>query len=129
MEHKFKKILVVEDHSLAQKMVVMTLKAVGSNDVDVANNGTEAFNQFQEKHYDLIFMDLGLPDIDGYTVTKKIRDLEKQKLRAPVTIVALTAHIEEKCKNNALNSGMDNFLSKPISLEQARDIIVNGSFE
>lgn len=67
-------------------------------------------------------MDLGLPDTDGYTVTETIREMEEQTNRH-TPIVALTAHTDETFKKNAFESGMDDFLTKPITIEKAKQVI------
>ncbi len=113
------RILVVEDNALVQKITVMAIEALGYQ-VDTAATGAEAIAQFKAHHYQFIFMDLGLPDIDGCTVTETIRELE-DGYHTP--IVALTAHTDEMVQENALKSGMDDFLSKPLTADHAKAVI------
>lgn len=102
-------ILVVEDNQINQKIARIFLEDAGYK-VDIAANGKEAISHANKKQYDLILMDIGLPDIDGIEVTKHIR---KIKNSPHVPIIALTASGEdyrEKC----LDAGMNDFILKPI---------------
>jgi len=111
-------ILIVEDSKLAQKMAVIAVESLGC-EIYTADTGAEAITQFKMRKYDLIFMDLGLSDMDGYTVTETIRRLEeKRQTRTP--IVALTAHTEDEFRQNAKKAGMDDFLSKPLTTDKAK---------
>ena len=121
MDGSKQRILIVEDVKLAQKMAVMAVESLGF-EIHTADTGAEAITQFKMHDYDLIFMDLGLPDMDGYTVTETIRELEaKDHLHTP--IVALTAHVEEEFQQNAIKAGMDDFLSKPLTKDKAQNVI------
>jgi len=113
--------LLVEDNKLAQKMAVIALKPL-SCEIHTADTGAEAIAQFKAHSYDLIFMDLGLPDMDGYTVTETIRRLE-EKRRIHTPIVALTAHTEDEFRESAKKSGMDDFLSKPLTTDKAKAML------
>ncbi len=113
-------ILVVEDEIVAQTVVKFILEELGCQ-VQIAENGTQALAMFQAATYDLIFMDLGLPDISGIEVTKKIRNLEQNLSHIP--IVGLTANFDPKCKNIVLEAGMDEFLNKPLTKETANLIL------
>ena len=115
-------ILLVEDHKIAQKMAMMAIKQFDSNlEIDTADTGSEAITQFEKNHYDLIFMDLGLPDTDGYAVTETIRKLEvKNNTHTP--IVALTAHTDYGFQEQAIKVGMDDFLSKPLTVDKIKKI-------
>ena len=70
-------------------------------------------------------MDCELPDESGFTTTRKIRAFEQSRIphKSPITIVALTAHDDEKNKQESMNAGMDDYLSKPISLNRLRILI------
>ena len=120
-----KSILLVEDSKLAQKMAVMVLKPFGC-EIYTADTGAEAIIQFKARIYDLILMDLGLPDIDGYTVTETIREL-KEKRHTHTPIVALTANAENEFRENAKKAGMDDFISKPLTVEKAEDLLAKYS--
>jgi len=113
-------ILIVEDTKIAQKTAAMTLSALGCL-IDTADSGKEALEKFKPGKYDLIFMDIGLPDIDGYTVTETIRSLEPQNNQTP--IMALTAHMEDECRDKSSESGMNGFVSKPLTTDEAKRIL------
>ncbi len=114
-------VLIIEDQPLAAKVaetIVSGLDCV----VDVAFDGDSAMKHFQEKKFDLIFMDVGLPDTNGYELTKLMRAKE-WKLDLHTPIVALTAHIDSEDKQQCIESGMDAVLSKPLMHNTAQDII------
>lgn len=113
-------ILVVEDNSIAARVVVSMLSSLDCQ-VDVAEKGKLAVQMAEENHYDLIFMDIGLPDIDGYEVTKRIRLSELNKKHVP--IIALTAHMDEDNKQHCIGIGMNAVLTKPLAREKAEDIL------
>ncbi len=106
------KILLVEDNLINQRVTSHLLNELGCS-FDIADNGILAIKLYKKNAYDLILMDVGLPDMDGYTVTQKIRSLEKKDKHIP--IVALTAYASENDRQKCLNSGMDNVLTKPIN--------------
>jgi len=112
-------VLVAEDNLLNQKLVVKLLEDLGCK-VDVAYNGLEAIDKIQLHNYQLIFMDIQMPEMDGLQATKIIRN----QLQNKVPIIALTAHTfkdeEDKCRE----SGMSDFLSKPFTLDDLHKIII-----
>jgi len=105
-------VLLVEDNFLNQKVVIATLEKAGHK-VDLAENGKIAVDLYQENIYDLILMDIQMPIMDGIEATKNIRKLEKENNRAAIKIMAVTAFALERDKEQCLNAGMDEFLSKP----------------
>lgn len=116
------KVLLVEDVALAAKMSEIVLSKLGCN-ITVAMTGMEAVSKFKEDYFDVVFMDLGLPDIDGLTATENIRKFEKENDRKQIPIVALTAHTSNGCRQSTLKAGMNDFLSKPLTENNAREII------
>ncbi|MDP3268235.1 MAG: response regulator [Legionella sp.] len=115
------KILIVEDNIIAQT-VIRTLITSLSCDSDVAMTGQEALELFQANHYDLIFMDIGLGEgMNGYQVTAIIRTLESPGQRTP--IIALTAHTNDDCREQCIESGMDGMFTKPLTLSLATEIL------
>jgi two-component system, OmpR family, aerobic respiration control sensor histidine kinase ArcB len=117
------KILLVEDTLIAQTVAEALLMRLGCQ-VTIAEKGAVALDLYESNHFDLIFMDIGLPDIPGYVVAKNIRDMEKNS-KQHIPIIALTAHatleVEEKC----FSMGIDGVLHKPLSDEQAREILTS----
>lgn len=115
------KVLVVEDNLLAQKIAAKAFAALGC-EVDTADDGHAALAKHADKVYDLIIMDIGLPDMDGHEVTMKIREKEKNT-QCHTPIVALTAHAAEEQKAKALAAGMDGFFAKPLMPPLAKQIL------
>lgn len=111
------KVLVVEDNVLNQKVVRLLLKDLGCS-VEVADRGKKVF-ELLHNNYDLIFMDIGLPDMTGIEVAKKVRQLGYDN----VPIIALTAHVFETDKQSCLRAGMNDIVTKPIMNEQLIEIL------
>ncbi len=97
------------------------LKLLGCR-VEVVNNGAEAVAAVQIKSYDLIFMDCQMPVMDGYEATRTIRALDDAS-QAGTTIVAMTANALSGDKRACFDSGMDDFLSKPINKAMLNDML------
>ncbi len=116
------KVLLVEDDVLSQKVCGSLLQELGC-DVELAHNGQIALEKLSQT-YDLIFMDIGLDDISGLTVTRSIRQREQQQATPPVPIVALTAHASEQDKQECLAAGMTGFLTKPVMHNDLQQILV-----
>jgi PAS domain S-box-containing protein len=106
-----KNILLVEDNQINQ-IVVSEFLAFAKATVVVANNGLEALTLFGENRFDAILMDIQLPLLDGYETTKRIRAME---VGASIPIIGISAGVSEKEISKALNSGMDDFLPKPLN--------------
>lgn len=114
------KILMVEDLKVAQKVAKLMLTNDLDCNVDIAETGAQALDLAHKNNYDLILMDLGLPDIDGLTVTETIR---KNEYQPDVPIIALTAHGGEDCKLRCMEAGMNDFIVKPIRVEDGSRLI------
>ena len=109
------KILVVDDNKVNQLVAQKMLKKLGFS-ADLADNGLKAVEAIKANAYDLVFMDVQMPEMDGITATMEIRNQEKIKGAAKkLPIVAMTANVLGKDKENCLKAGMDDFLSKPIT--------------
>jgi len=109
-------ILVVEDAAINQMVIMGILQQQGFKPTCV-NNGQEAVNAYQSGNYNLILMDLQMPVMDGYEATYQIRELEKTHQTPSVPIVALTANAMDGVSEKVLESGMDDYLTKPIKAE------------
>ncbi|MFN3235119.1 MAG: ATP-binding protein [Gammaproteobacteria bacterium] len=115
------KILLVEDNVLAKQIGEGLLKDIGC-DVDSVETGKAALEIFEPGKYDMVLMDIGLPDMDGYAVTSSLRENEQnQHTRVPV--IALTAHAIVDVEAFCSGAGMDAVISKPISREKAKALI------
>ncbi|NOY97469.1 MAG: response regulator [Chlorobi bacterium] len=118
-------ILFAEDNLVNQKVVQATLKQLGLT-CDIANNGIEAIEKYKEKKYDIILMDIQMPELDGIGATKEIRKHEKNgKNNSHVYIVAVTANMFVEDKEKCIKAGMDEFISKPIRIPELKSILSN----
>ena len=110
------RILVAEDNPVNQKLVQKFLEKFGF-DSEVVANGAEAVAAVSDREFDLVFMDLQMPEMDGYEATREI--LRREESEQPI-IVALTAHALPEDRDRCLEMGMVDYLSKPILLPQLR---------
>lgn len=108
------KLLLVEDNKLNQKLIESSLRRFGYS-IDIANNGVEAVEKFRPGKYDVILMDIMMPVMDGFEATSKIRSMET-RIKTP--IIALTANTLNYDREKCLSSGMDEYISKPLSIEK-----------
>lgn len=114
------KILVAEDNAINQKLILRILKSLGYEG-EIANDGKEVIEKVQQTKYDLIFMDVQMPEIDGYEATRIIRT-SVPKENMPI-IIAMTAHALQGDRERCLEAGMDDYLSKPLLIEDVRKCI------
>lgn len=116
-------ILVVEDSVIGQEVLQDLLEHWGHR-VDVVDSGREALHALQHGHYELVLMDVELPDMDGLDAVTVIRRLEQEgRLQHRVPVVALTAHASSQQRARCLEAGMDDYLSKPVTGESLRSAI------
>jgi len=118
------RILLVEDNITNQEIVLGLLENSGIN-IDIANNGVEAVEKFQENDYELIFMDIQMPIIDGYEATAKIRDIERLSSNAPTPIIALTANAMKEDVQRTKELGVNDHINKPIAVEKLYAVLLN----
>jgi PAS domain S-box-containing protein len=109
------RVLLVEDNSVNQVVALGQLQRLGHECV-VASNGLEALTVLQQSPFDIVLMDVQMPDIDGYEATRRIRALRGPLAKIP--IVAITAHALPGEREKCLVSGMNDYLPKPVSLTQ-----------
>ena len=113
-----KKVLLVEDNELNREIATAIMKEIGL-EVDTAEDGTDAVNimsSAEGRKYDLIFMDIQMPKMDGYTATREIRTLNNHKC-ANIPIIAMTANAFEEDRKKAVKAGMNGHIAKPISAD------------
>ena len=115
------RVLVVEDVQIARKMSLIVLEEVGCL-VSTATSGYESLSLIEENFYDLIFMDVGLPDIDGLTLTQKIKCFQESSGKKS-RIIALTAHCDEEFRQTCLENGMDDYLVKPLTTKICEEVL------
>ncbi|MFA7555080.1 MAG: response regulator [Spongiibacteraceae bacterium] len=116
------KILVAEDNQVNQLVIQSLLNKLGITP-DIAANGVEAVNLYGQNDYDLIIMDCEMPEMDGYEASNRIRTKEKAAGRKRVPIIALSAHARSDFQEQALEAGMDDHLTKPITLSDLITLI------
>lgn len=114
-------ILMVEDNVIAQKVEEALLLSLHCH-VDIAESGSKALTLFSPGKYDMVFMDIGLEDTSGYSVAKKMRQLE-QNTDHHVPIIALTSYQADVVKYDCYDYSMDGVLTKPLTSEQAEQLI------
>jgi signal transduction histidine kinase/ligand-binding sensor domain-containing protein/ActR/RegA family two-component response regulator len=105
-------MLIAEDNLMNQKLITRVLNKLGYSP-DLANNGREAVEMLAKKGYDLILMDVQMPEMDGLQATQLIRE----RYGSIPLIVAMTANAMNEDKENCINAGMDDYLSKPLDFE------------
>jgi CheY-like chemotaxis protein len=119
---KGKKALIADDYLINQELTKEMMELMGCV-VDVAEDGVVALENYINNTYDVIMMDVQMPNMDGYEATKKIREIENSTGRSHTPIIAITASAlkgdEEKC----LKAGMDDYISKPIKGENLENTL------
>jgi CheY-like chemotaxis protein len=105
-----RKILVVDDN--AGNRLLLQYNLEGHFDIDFAGNGLSAIDKFTQNKYDLILMDIHMPEMDGVETALRIRQIENGKLRTP--IFAITSNVFREQRNKCIEAGMDDYIVKPI---------------
>ncbi len=106
------KILLAEDNLINQKLAVCLLEKLG-HEVAVAETGLEVLAKLEEHAFDLVFMDVQMPEMDGFTTTAAVR-VQEEGANARIPIIAMTAHAMKGDRERCLEAGMDDYVSKPI---------------
>jgi signal transduction histidine kinase/ActR/RegA family two-component response regulator len=114
------RVMLVEDNAVSQKLAASMLQRLGC-DVTCASDGMEALQLFGSGTWDLIFMDCQMPGVDGYSAVRQIRSREAGHTHVPV--VALTAHVSEGERELCSSSGMDDYITKPLSSDELIKVI------
>lgn len=118
-------ILLVEDNAVNQLLASRVLLKLGYEKPGIANNGVEALQVLKEQDYDIVFMDVQMPEMDGLETTRRIRqDLTKQPL-----IIAMTANAMQGDKEECLQAGMDDYISKPLKMDDLVNMIKKWSIQ
>jgi len=115
------RVLVAEDNAVNQKLVARLLEKRG-HFVKIVENGREALESLEQESYDLILMDVQMPEMDGFEATGELRRLEKQSGRH-TPVIALTAHAMKGDRERCLAAGMDGYLSKPIRAPELDELL------
>ncbi|MCK5791066.1 MAG: response regulator [Ketobacter sp.] len=115
------RVLVVEDNEVNQKVAGGILRKLGVQTVDVVDNGLEALNFLREQTVDIVFMDVQMPVMDGYDATRQLRKIDAL---AQLPVVAMTANAMDGDRDECMAAGMNDYVSKPIKLDQVRQALV-----
>ncbi len=116
------RILLAEDNIINQKVAQNILNKIGCK-ADVVANGFEAVRALELIHYDLVLMDCLMPEMDGFEATQVIRDNDSKVLNHSVPIIAMTANAMQGDREKCIESGMDDYLSKPVKKEEMAGMI------
>jgi two-component system sensor histidine kinase/response regulator len=116
------RILLAEDNRTNQMVAVAMLKNMGLR-ADVVANGQEAVKALETLPYDLVLMDVQMPEMDGITATKEVRSPQSRALNPRIPIIAMTAGAMANDRANCLNAGMDDFIAKPVSVQTFADTL------
>jgi two-component system, sensor histidine kinase len=116
-------ILLAEDDEMIQQITSHYLRKIG-HEVDIALNGVEAIQKFNQKQYDIILMDIQMPEMDGLEAVKEIRKIEHERSSQAghIPIIAITTNPDEK---ECLSAGIDGYAQKPFNLEQFQALFYN----
>jgi CheY-like chemotaxis protein len=114
------RVLVAEDNAVNRQILVAQMEKFGIVPTLVDSGSAAVALATTNEHFDLVLMDCEMPDMDGYQATRAIRDFERQHGRAPLRIIALTAHALQESAQKSLQAGMDGHLTKPLTLAALR---------
>lgn len=114
--------LVVEDNEINQQLIIRILKEMGLH-VSIAQNGLVALQKRKKEDYDIIFMDIAMPIMDGIEATKNIKKYEKENNLPHVPIVAFTANSSQKDREQFMKQGVDEYMTKPVKKDRVATIL------
>lgn len=117
LEKLNKKVLIVEDNKVNQLVMTKMLRSTGI-EIDIADNGKIGFEKVLQNDYDIVFMDLLMPEMDGYEAAKEIRNCNKE-----IPIIALTADVMKGVQEKTKDAGMNSYLTKPVKKDELLKIL------
>lgn len=107
-------VLVADDNPVNRKVIQRQLQSMGLNPV-VVDGGEAAFRCLTDNHFDIAFLDMQMPDLDGHVVASRVREIERTQKSHRVPLVALSASVLPEDREACLGAGMDAFVAKPAS--------------
>lgn len=116
------KILVAEDNPINQKVIRIILERHGLS-YEIALDGEEAVRKYRDGDFQLILMDCQMPNLDGLSASRQIRDFEASNLKKRCPIVAMTANTMKGDRERCISAGMDDFLAKPFKSQDLVGVI------
>jgi CheY-like chemotaxis protein len=117
-------ILLAEDNLIGQKLAVSLIQRMGHK-VSIAQNGIQAIEAIEREKFDIILMDVQMPEMDGLEATQAIRERESLTGRPRIPIIAMTAYAMAGDRDRCLEAGMDGYVSKPINAQELFEAIEN----
>lgn len=121
-EESSDRILVVEDNAINQKVAQAMLEKMGYRS-ELAENGKEALEALQRKTFALVLMDLQMPVMDGFEATRHIREGKGNTANSRIPVIAMTANATREDRQRCIESGMDDYLSKPVQRQVLQDML------
>ena len=116
------RVLLAEDNLINQDLARVMLEEMGHR-VTTVNNGDAALAQLREQRFDMVLMDGEMPQLDGYSVTRELREMERQRGHEPQVVVALTANALGGAREQCIAAGMNDYLAKPYTFEQLEQMV------
>jgi CheY-like chemotaxis protein len=111
------RVLLAEDEPMVRDLIVMILQQRGFR-IDAVETGCAAVERWRQENFDVVFMDMHMPEMDGVEATREIRALEQEYGKPPVGIIGLTADARQELRDRCLEAGMDSFLTKPLDMKK-----------
>jgi signal transduction histidine kinase/ligand-binding sensor domain-containing protein/CheY-like chemotaxis protein len=119
------RILIAEDNPVNQKLAIRVLNKLGYKKIDIAQNGREALEKFAQEFYEVILMDVQMPDMDGLEATRQIRENKNEH----TVIIAMTANAMQGDREECIRAGMDDYIGKPIKFETLMSLLEKWSMK
>ncbi len=116
------KIILADDNAVNQKVAKAFFQKMGY-DIELANNGQDLLQKMKEKNFDIVFMDIEMPEMDGITATRRIRDKVVGNTNSQIPIIAFTAYIMQEEKKKFLDAGMNDIVTKPINMAEIKKVL------
>jgi signal transduction histidine kinase/DNA-binding response OmpR family regulator len=123
IQRKNIRILLAEDNITNQQVATGILKKIGFIGVKVVSNGVKALKALEASSYDLVLMDVQMPEMDGHEATLQIREIESSSGTKRMPVIAMTAHAMKEDREKDLAAGMDDYVSKPVNAKSLLEVL------